>query len=270
MSMVRSVVCPLSLLDSYTYLRHFSLLTTTVVRHHHDGIELFNDTKVRQVTRSTARRQQNSADVEDEDEDGNPGRYLRKRRPTAALDGFIEVNDDDEMNGGYATRIRAKRLASKANGGAPQPSQKERQQAQRAQRIQRRDARRGTSKAEVEDDFFPDHTSSGASADADGSPDDAPHTSSDLEPIPEPEPEPKPEDEGDGKPYSLRQRKEVNYAIPPPLEDLAKPPPRHGGGKKRQKWRWSECKRKGKTRVECQWRRAGSVDGHACSWRRLR
>jgi hypothetical protein len=193
--------------------------------------DLFDDTKVRKVTRSSSRRQQNSADAEDEDEDGNPGRYLGKRRTTARLDGFIVVDEDDEMNGGYATRTRAKRLASKANGGAPQLSQKERQQAQRAQRIQRREARRGTSKADVEDDFFPDHTSSAASADADGSLDDAPHTSSDLEPIPEPEPEPEPEDEGDGKPYSLRQRKEVNYAIPPPLEDLAKPPPRQGGGR---------------------------------------
>ena len=188
--------------------------------------DLFDDTKVRKVTRSSARRQQNSADAEDEDEDGNPGRYSGRQRKPSTLGGFI-VLEDDEMNGGYATRTRAKRLASRANGGAPRLSQKEKQEAQRLQRIQRRNAQRGTTKAEVEDDFFPDHTSSAASADADGSLEDAPHTSSDLEPIPEPEPE----DEGDGKPYSLRQRKEVNYAIPPPLEDLAKPPPRQGGGR---------------------------------------
>ena len=191
--------------------------------------DLFDDTKVRKVTtRSSSRRQQNSADAEDEDEDGNPSRFSGRRRKASTLGGFIVRDEDEDMNGGYATRTRAKRIASKA---IPQPSQKERQEAQRTQRLQRRDARRGTSKAEVEDDFFPDHTSSAASADADGSLDDAPHTSSDLEPLPEPEPEPEPEDEGDGKPYSLRQRKEVNYAIPPPLEDLAKPPPRHGGGR---------------------------------------
>jgi hypothetical protein len=209
--------------------------------------ELFDDTKVRKVTRSSSRRQQNSADAEDEDEDSNPGRYPRRQKPTVRLDGFIVVDEDDEMNGGYATRTRAKRLASKVNGGAPQPSQKEKQQAQRAQRNQRREAlRRGASKAEVEDDFFPDHTSSAASADADGSLDDAPHTSSDLEPIPEPEPEPEPEDEGDGKPYSLRQRKDVNYAIPPPLEDLAKPPPRHGGGRNGRNGGGANAKGKGR------------------------
>jgi hypothetical protein len=85
----------------------------------------------------------------------------------------------------------------------------------------------GTSNTKVEDDFYPDHTFSAAFADADGSLDDAPHTCSDLEPIPERESEPEQEDEGDGKSYSL---KEVIYAIPPSLENLAKPPPRQGGG----------------------------------------
>ncbi|KIM42662.1 hypothetical protein M413DRAFT_70190 [Hebeloma cylindrosporum] len=188
--------------------------------------DLFDDTKVRRVTRSS--RQQNSADAEDEDEDGPPGRYRLRKKPP--LDGFIVVDEDDEMHGGYATRTRTKRLATKGNGGAPKLSQKERQEMQRLQRHQKRSAQRGESQVGNED-FQPDHTSSAGSADADGSLDDAPHTSSDLEPLPEPEPEPEPEDEGDGKPYSLRQRKEVNYAIPPPLEDLPKPPPRQGGGR---------------------------------------
>lgn len=43
----------------------------------------------------------------------------------------------------------------------------------------------GTSKAEVENDFYPDHTFSAASTDTDGSLDDAPHTFFDLEPIPQ-------------------------------------------------------------------------------------
>jgi len=50
------------------------------------------------------------------------------------------------------------------------------------------------------------HTSSGASADADGSIDDALQTSS--------EPEPGPEEEGDRKPYALRVQQRINYAIP--------------------------------------------------------
>jgi hypothetical protein len=56
----------------------------------------------------------------------------------------------------------------------------------------------GTSKAEVEDDFYPDHI-----------------------------PGPELEDEGNGNLYSIKQ---INYASPL-LEDLAKPPLRQGGGR---------------------------------------
>ena len=45
----------------------------------------------------------------------------------------------------------------------------------------------------------------------------APHTSSDIQPDPEPE------EEADGRPFALRQRQKINYAIPPPLEDVPKP-----------------------------------------------
>ncbi len=34
--------------------------------------------------------------------------------------------------------------------------------------------------------------------------------------------EPEPEDDADGKPYALRQRKNISYAIPAPLEELAR------------------------------------------------
>ncbi|KAF7301025.1 AAA-domain-containing protein [Mycena indigotica] len=33
------------------------------------------------------------------------------------------------------------------------------------------------------------------------------------------------DEEDDGKPYSLRQRQRINYAIPPPLEEMPRPPP---------------------------------------------
>jgi hypothetical protein len=94
---------------------------------------------------------------------------------------------------------------------------------QPSRRLTRRSA---AALAEQEGDFFPDpHTSSGASADADGSLDDASHTSSDIEPEPEPEleHEPEPEEEVDGRPYALRLRQKINYAIPPRLEDMPKP-----------------------------------------------
>ncbi|KAF5370511.1 hypothetical protein D9615_010349 [Tricholomella constricta] len=53
-----------------------------------------------------------------------------------------------------------------------------------------------------------------------GSIDDAPQSSSDLEP----------EEEGDGKPYALRQQQRINYTIPPELEEMRKPPPKANGG----------------------------------------
>jgi hypothetical protein len=50
----------------------------------------------------------------------------------------------------------------------------------------------------------------------------------------------------DGKPYALRQRAKVNYAIPPPLEEIPVAPPkptsgRHGGG--RSNWNRSGAKK---------------------------
>ena len=40
------------------------------------------------------------------------------------------------------------------------------------------------------------------------------------------------EPEQDGKPYSLRQRTKINYAIPPPLEEMRAPPkPRAAGSR---------------------------------------
>ena len=79
------------------------------------------------------------------------------------------------------------------------------------------------------------------SDDADGSLEDAPHTSSDLEADADAEGEPDFDAEGepdleiqdDGRPYSLRQRAKINYAIPPPIEETKPPPknrPAHRGG----------------------------------------
>jgi len=50
----------------------------------------------------------------------------------------------------------------------------------------------------------------------------------------------------DGKPYALRQRAKVNYAIPPPLDEIPLAPPkpasgRHGGG--RSNWNRSSSKK---------------------------
>ncbi|KAH9483269.1 putative AAA domain-containing protein C31G5.19 [Psilocybe cubensis] len=187
-----------------------------------------DDNKVRRVTRQTARR---NVIRDEDDEDESPPNHGRKKKESD-LDGFI-VQDEDDGFTGPATRSRLSRTRS---GNAPPPltqkekeaKERQKQRAQRSQRLTRRAASRAEQKSEQ--DFEPDHSSSPGSADADGSIDDVAQ-SSDLEMEPEPEPEPDPEDEGDGKPYALRRRKDINYAIPPPLEDLVKPPPRQGGGK---------------------------------------
>ncbi|KAF8882024.1 hypothetical protein CPB84DRAFT_1686882 [Gymnopilus junonius] len=198
-----------------------------------DATELFNDTKSRKVTRASSKRQ-NSAEDEDED-DHIPGRYSLRTRQSKNLQGFIASDDDEHLspNGGYSTRRSTRRLTNRRpllSEKEKEAAKKQSQAAQREQRISRRNASRVDQHGEK--DWTPDHESSGASADADGSLEDAPQTSSDLEPEPEPElePEPEPEEEVDGRPYSLRQRKEINYAIPPPLEE-SRPPPRHMGGR---------------------------------------
>ena len=180
-----------------------------------------------QPRRSTRSSRARRALPEDEDEEEPPvGRQLRKRSRRGS---FIVEDEDDKMHthGRYPTRNRSKKPPPQTNGSS-KPLNQQPQQSQRARRLTRRTAAR----ADQEEDFFPEaHTSSGASADADGSLDDAPHTSSDIEPEPEPEleHEPEPEEEVDGRPYSLRQRQKINYAIPPPLEDMPKPSKSNGG-----------------------------------------
>lgn len=169
---------------------------------------------------------------EDEDEDEVPmGRYplrARKRR----LDGFIVTDEDEKVNNNnarYSTRSRMKKPTPKPNGSSSM-SQRPSGPSQRTRRLTRRNARM----TQEEEDVYVHNTSSAGSADADGSIDDAPHESSDdLELEPEPEPEPEPEEEGgDGKPYALRQRQKINYAIPPPLEEMPpKPPGKQAGGR---------------------------------------
>ena len=183
--------------------------------------ELFDEenpeNRPRRSSRSTRTR---TASIEDLDEEEAPVRpQLRSRKPHM---GFV-VHDDEEKihtNGRYFTRNRSKKELPQTNGSSKPPNHQPRQ-SQPSRRLTRRSA---AVLAEQEEDFLPDqHTSSGASADADGSLDDAPHTSSDIEPEPEPEPEHEPEEEVDGGPYALRQRQKINYAIPPPLEDMPKP-----------------------------------------------
>ncbi|KAG9317030.1 AAA-domain-containing protein [Chiua virens] len=109
-------------------------------------------------------------------------------------------------------------------------------------------ATRARSRVVMKSDEYIDQPSE-ESDDPDGFLDDAPHTSSDLDADAEGELDLDAEGEqdlevqDDGRPYSLRQRAKINYAIPPPIEET-KPPPKNksanrGGARNRRGPGWS-------------------------------
>ncbi|KAI0915549.1 hypothetical protein AcV5_003736 [Taiwanofungus camphoratus] len=187
--------------------------------------------------------------ADDEDEDDNVPRY-RLRGRSRANSGFIMSDDEGEATvSRYETRSRSKNAASTSDRtGTTRGSRLTRRSASRGQtqastsrvtrsRLSSRRSRQNGRTQEDEEGYV-DEPSSG-SLDADGSFDDAPHTS------PEPEADEDADAEGeldadgdieqepeqDGRPYALRQRTKINYAIPPPLEEMRPPPkPRAGGG----------------------------------------
>lgn len=180
--------------------------------------------------------------VEGEEEDTHPTNRLRRTRN---LPDFISDDEDEKVDDstGYSlrSRNRSKSAPSKKNGNIP-PTKQSRESRYQA-RLRRREKK-------DEDDQYVAH-SDPSSADAEGSVDlneDAMGTS-DLEVTIEPEPEPETEvdEDNDGKPYSLRQRQKINYAIPPPLEDMPRPQPKpavnrnsgrsgHGRGRRGPGW----------------------------------
>ncbi|KAK0210375.1 AAA-domain-containing protein [Desarmillaria ectypa] len=174
-------------------------------------------------------------DGDDEEEEHGPRRTGRKTRN---LSGFVVEDDDDKERIGPKTRLRSRKEP-------PRPTQAEMRSVRAAKRATRN---------RNHDADYEAHTSSGASASADGSIGDAPGTSSDLEP---PETHDADDADGDqdmeegddGKPYALRQRQRINYAIPPPLEEMSRPPLKpskshggrngYGGGRKPKGLGWS-------------------------------
>jgi len=184
-----------------------------------------NDVNGRKSTRASSRQQrQDSAD----DEEEHPPR--RSTRTKNHLNGFIEPDEEEEEEEDghtYGASRRLRKRTSRPNGTSTSngKSKQKKLHPRPPGRLTRRSAQ------QAEEDFQPDQTTSGASDDAEGSLDDAPATDLELEPEPEPEPEPE-EEPDDGRPYALRQRQKVNYAIPPPLEDLPRPPPpKQNGGR---------------------------------------
>ncbi|KAI0820715.1 AAA-domain-containing protein [Trametes gibbosa] len=180
---------------------------------------------------------------EDEEDEEPAGRYaLRRGRSTTSgpskLNGFIVSDEEDgELKvGRYPTRNRSKNAPSSnghANGGGRSTKRSNgRSQPQASSQKKRVSTRRTRSNPnQDEDDGYVDEPSSG-SADGDGSIDEALVTSpeaeleADADADGEGDADGDAEPENDGKPYALRQRTKINYAIPPPLEEMRAPAPR--------------------------------------------
>lgn len=187
-------------------------------------------------------------DDEDE-EDQQPRRSTRSQSSKRKTEFSDFIVSDEEDSKGYSLRQRRKpppppppktlsgRISRQPQRYVPSAAAAVREQQQkRSSRNTRRSA------AEL-DDGYVDHGSDGSSSDAEASLANAPRTSSDAGLDQDAEGEPDPDAEGeleveqDGRPYALRRRAKINYAVPPPLEEL-KPPPRNRttgarGGKKR-------------------------------------
>lgn len=181
---------------------------------------------------------------EDDDDDQQPRRTTRisrSKRPND-LGGFIV--SDEEDSGKRRLRERRKPLPPpppKTSSGRisrqPQRYVPSATTAQSSHKPASRNRRRAA--AEIDDAYADEGTD--ASSDASASLDNAPRTSSDVDLDADAEGEQDPDADGegepdleagtDGRPYSLRQRAKINYAIPPPLEEIRPPPaPRNRGG----------------------------------------
>ncbi|KAI0751701.1 AAA-domain-containing protein [Daedaleopsis nitida] len=177
---------------------------------------------------------------DDEGEDEEPaGRYALRTRSRAhsnKLNGFIVSDEEDgeaKVGGRYPTRNRSKTVPNgqpNRNGRANRRSNGRSQPQASSSRTTRLSTRRTRSNPhdDEEEEGYVDEPSSG-SADGEGSIDEAPVTSPEPDADADAEGDADPEPEGDGKPYALRQRAKINYAIPPPLEEMRPPPkPRSG------------------------------------------
>ncbi|KDQ53031.1 hypothetical protein JAAARDRAFT_39748 [Jaapia argillacea MUCL 33604] len=189
-------------------------------------------------------------DAEGEDDEETHGRYSLRRRkppPTARLGGFI-VSDDEggAAVGRYETRSRSRKPVASTSSNRPNTRGAGSASGSRARpparltrtRSGKRIRRAGGVNADDEDDGYVDVASDHSHSGVD-SLDEAPHTTPEPSPLPDVEPpdadgEHESEKEVEGKGYALRQRQRINYAIPPPLEEVGPPPANpNGNGKGR-------------------------------------
>jgi ATPase family AAA domain-containing protein 2 len=182
------------------------------------------------------------ANGEDDEDADQPTYGLRKRsaKSTSQMNGVVLSDDEGSATvGRYNTRLRSSskmpqqaingtsggRLTRRSAAGAKRSTR--RSQPRLSSRRTRSSARLDEQDENYEDEGEP--TSSGASAS--GSAVDEDDDPADLEMGADADAEGEPEEqESDGKPYALRQRTKINYAIPPPLEEMKAPPPKPRSG----------------------------------------
>lgn len=171
------------------------------------------------------------------DDDGLGGLALPEDRPVnggAEPDMYDDDDDEGDEQPRPSVRSRRSRITRQSTRSATDPP--------------RRMTRARSRAITKSDEGYIDDPSE-ESDDAGGSLEDAPHTSSDLEVDADAEGEPDFDAEGepdlevqdDGRPYALRQRAKINYAIPPPIEET-KPkskPANRGGARTRRGPGWS-------------------------------
>ncbi|KAJ8522586.1 hypothetical protein ONZ45_g853 [Pleurotus djamor] len=201
------------------------------------------------VKKSTKSRRLRSYRVNDEDDDEDADGDSEQQRPystrrtsTRAKSRIQEEEDSRPQR--YPSRNRSKPKPSLPTRGSSRLSSRAPPKVMDTKSLRNaRYAKRNAAKDPGDgDEAYVQNTSSAESVSEEGSLAEAARTSS------EPEPEPEPEDvhdndldngdavevvESDGKPYALRQRAKVNYAIPPPLEEMvrkAEPKGRNGFG----------------------------------------
>lgn len=195
--------------------------------------------------------QEESNDALDEDVGG----YHLRKRNKPKLNGIVESDDEGlaTVNSRYETRSRSKpHAATRSNGnGNARTSRRSKSSRSRPNRgtSSRKNLRqKGEGVQAEQDDVYVDEP--------DTSSDSADASLEVVETTPEPEHEAIDDadadadgeaDHGpgqDGRKYALRQRAKINYAIPPPLEEMRPPPPKprsfgrnnsRGGGSMRSK-----------------------------------
>ncbi|KAI0269336.1 hypothetical protein BC834DRAFT_820278 [Gloeopeniophorella convolvens] len=196
------------------------------------------------------------ADFEDEEDTRPATRRLRPRNANVVLS-----SDEGESNSGrrYATRSQSKKPEPPKDRGGRRlrrgpAASSSRSQARESRRPGLR-SRRSTREEDDADGYVdvdqPNDSADDSMADAvpEASSDIAINDDEDADGGIEVNGDPDGDDEilpSDGKPYALRQRAKVNYAIPPPLDEIPSAPPkpnfgRGGGG--RSNWNRSAAKK---------------------------